>query len=424
MDILRDTTIDFMKYRKFWIWVSFTLVAVGLVSIFSPIKLNLGIDFAGGTQLILKLQDRPQIEELRALVESAGARDVQIQRSGDEAENEVMIRTSIAAGTEEGTAPKVLAALNGKFNAGAQGVDLNQIGSDALIVHLQQSDPLSLGVGSPLAAQEYSKVAKQILAVRKEHKLITSFDQLPGVDAKVIAKLKETTHLGHVAVLSVENVGPQVGSELRKKGLLAVFWSLVGMLVYIWFRFELPYGVGATMATVHDVLVTVGLFTVFGFEWNLTTIAAFLTLIGYSVNDTVVTFDRLRENLRKSRGDALIDVMNRSINQTLSRTILTGGTVILAAGALLFRGGDVLRGFAFVLFVGVIVGTYSSIYVASPFALAWAQRFGTKGRMSVGGAPSVRKPASPAAQSPRAGATSPAKANSKVGKGGKGAAAR
>ncbi|MEO8502918.1 MAG: protein translocase subunit SecF [Acidobacteriota bacterium] len=407
MDILRGTNIDFMKYRKFWVWVSIAMVLVGLVAIFAPIKLNMGIDFKGGTQLTLKFQDRPAIDELRTLAESAGARDVQIQSFGRAEENEVMVRTSVAEGTEEGTAPKVLNALNGKFNAGLAGVDLNQIGTDALITQLQQMDPLALGAGSPTAAQEYDKVSKQILAARKDHHMLTSFDQITGVDARVIAKLKEQTHLGRFAVLSVENVGPQVGSELRKKGLLAVFWSLAGMLVYIWFRFELEYGVGATMATIHDILVTIGLFAIFGFEWNLTTIAAFLTLIGYSVNDTVVTFDRLRENLRKSRGEPLIDSMNKSINQTLSRTILTGGTVILAAGAMLFLGGDVLRGIAFVLFVGVIVGTYSSIYVASPFALAWATRFGQKGKMKSGGV--AGKAVGPSTTSPRPTSTGPAK---------------
>ena len=415
MDILRDTNIDFMKYRKFWIWVSIALVGVGLVSIFSPLKLNLGIDFAGGTQLTLKFPERPAIDDLRKLVESAGAKDVQIQRFGKEEDNEVMVRTAIAEGTEEGTAPKVMAALNGKFNAGAPGVDLNQIGTEALTILLEKADPLGHGVGSPTAAKEYEDIAARILAVRKERGLITSLDQVTGVDAKVLDFLRAQTHVGKFAVLSTENVGPQVGSELRKKGMLAVLWSLVGMLVYIWFRFELQYGVGATMATVHDILVTVGLFTVFGFEWNLTTIAAFLTLIGYSVNDTVVTFDRVRENLRKSRGAPLIDVMNASINQTLSRTILTGGTVILAAGAMLFLGGDVLRGFAFILFVGVIVGTYSSIYVASPFALLWAQRFGERGRMTSGAgaqpAPGRKAVAVTAARPPQ-------------GKGGKAAAGR
>jgi len=402
MDILRDTNIDFMKYRKFWIWVSFALVLVGLVSVFSPLKLNLGIDFAGGTQLTLKFPDRPQIDELRTLVEQAGARDVQIQRFGVEKDNEVMVRTAVAEGTEEGVAPKVIAALNAKLNGGAQGVDLNQIGLQALTIFLQRNDPLGRGPGATGAAQEYEEIGKQILAARKAQGIIGSLDQVSaGLDPKVVELLKSQTHTGKFAVLSIENVGPQVGSELRKKALLAVLWSLVGMLVYIWFRFELQYGVGATMATVHDVLVTVGLFTIFGFEWNLTTVAAFLTLIGYSVNDTVVTFDRVRENLRKSRGRPLIDVMNESINQTLSRTILTGGTVILASGAMMLLGGDVLRGFSFILFVGVIVGTYSSIYVASPFALLWAQRFGERGRMVSAPAGAAKKP-SPAAARPAA----------------------
>ncbi len=394
MDILRDTNIDFMKYRKFWIWVSITLVLVGLVSVFSPLKLNLGIDFAGGTQLTLKFPEQPKIDELRQLVEQAGARDVQIQRFGAVKDNEVMVRTATAEGTEEGVAPKVIAALNTKLNAGAQGLDLNQVGNEALTIFLQKNDPLGRGPGATGAAQEYEAIAAQILAARKVQGIITNLDQVTaGLDPKVVELLKSQTHVGKFAVLSTENVGPQVGSELRKKGLLAVMWSLIGMLVYIWFRFELQYGVGATMATVHDILVTVGLFTVFGFEWNLTTVAAFLTLIGYSVNDTVVTFDRVRENLRKSRGRPLIEVMNESINQTLSRTILTGGTVILAAGAMLVLGGDVLRGFAFILFVGVIVGTYSSIYVASPFALLWAQRFGERGRMTSGPGAAAKKPA-------------------------------
>ena len=160
--------------------------------------------------------------------------------------------------------------------------------------------------------------------------------------------------------------------------------SLIGMLVYIWVRFELRFGIGAIMACVHDVLVTLGLFALAGFEFNLTTIAAFLTLIGYSVNDTVVIFDRIRENMRKTRRKPLIEIMNESINQTLSRTILTGGSTLLVLGALLWLGGDVIRGFAFVMLVGILVGTYSSIYVASPFALLWEKWFGSGGRARAG----------------------------------------
>jgi preprotein translocase subunit SecF len=152
------------------------------------------------------------------------------------------------------------------------------------------------------------------------------------------------------------------------------------MLAYIWYRFELRFGIGALIAVTHDVVIVLGLFALGGFEFNLTTIAGFLTLVGYSVNDSVVIFDRIRENMRRSRREPLVEIMNRSLNQTLSRTVLTSGTTLLAVGCLFFLGGDVLRGFGFILTTGVIVGTYSSVYVASPFALLWEQLAGRKGR--------------------------------------------
>jgi preprotein translocase subunit SecF len=206
--------------------------------------------------------------------------------------------------------------------------------------------------------------------------------RVPGVSPAVISALQQGAYLGNFSVLGVENVGPQIGRELRAQGFWAVLLSLLGMLAYIWFRFELRFAIGAVMASLHDVAVTLGVFTLLGFEFNLTTIAAFLTLVGYSVNDTVVIFDRMRENMRKSRKKPLIELMNDSINETLSRTIMTSGLTFLTVLALLILGGDVLRGFAFVMTIGIIVGTYSSIYVASPFALLWEHLFGPQGRWS------------------------------------------
>jgi preprotein translocase subunit SecF len=183
-----------------------------------------------------------------------------------------------------------------------------------------------------------------------------------------------------LAILSQEYVGPQIAAELRTKGLLAVVLSSLGILVYLWYRFELRFAVGTVVAMAHDVLVTLALYTTLGFEFNLTTIAAFLTLVGYSVNDTVVIFDRVRENLRQHRQERMYEVLNRSLNQTLSRTLLTSGTTMLAAGALLAFGGPALRGFAFIITVGVVVGTYSSVYVASPIVLLWDPWFGHRDR--------------------------------------------
>ncbi|MCP4654948.1 MAG: protein translocase subunit SecF, partial [bacterium] len=172
----------------------------------------------------------------------------------------------------------------------------------------------------------------------------------------------------------------QIGSELTRKGILSVALSLVGMLLYIWYRFELRYGIGALVAVFHDFLITLGLFALVNYEFNLPTIAAFLTLVGYSVNDTVVIFDRVRENRRRDRRAPLVNIMNKSLNQTLSRTILTSGTTLMVVGCLFFLGGEVIRGFAFVLLVGIVVGTYSSIFVASPFALLWERFFGREAR--------------------------------------------
>jgi preprotein translocase subunit SecF len=391
MEILRDTNIDFMKYRKFWVVVSLALVAVGIFMVFFHGKLNVGVDFAGGTQMTIKFRERPQHERLRTLLDQGGVEEATLQGFGAEEENSVILKTRLAQGTDAGSRDLVVAALNRSFNQGQnQGQpgrpDLNQIGVDALATLLFQANPDRLA--PPAAPAQYDKVAQALIAARQESGgLFRSWDEVaraPGVSPAVQQLLRQRTVLGDYAILGVESVGPQIGSELRRQGFWAVALSLLGMLVYIWIRFELRFGVGAIMACVHDVLVTLGLYALAGFEFNLTTVAAFLTLIGYSVNDTVVIFDRIRENMRKNRRMPLIETMNLSINQTLSRTILTGGSTLLVLGALLVWGGDVIRGFAFVMTVGILAGTYSSIYVASPFTLLWEQLFGAEGRLKKG----------------------------------------
>jgi preprotein translocase subunit SecF len=388
MEFLHDTHIDFMKYRRFWIIVSFVLVALGLYTIFGPHKLNLGIDFAGGTQVTLGFRETPELDRIRTLVEQAGMREAVIQRIGKPEENQVFIKTAAAQGTEEGSRERLVAALSKSYNQGRTGIDLNQVGLDGLTQVLVRANPDR--VAPPQAAvSHYSGIAETILRDRRVNNIFKSMDRiarLPGVSPAVVSALQQGTHLGDFSVLGTENVGPQIGKELRSQGFWAVLLSLLGMLCYIWFRFELRFGIGAVMASLHDVAVTLGLFTLLGFEFNLTTIAAFLTLVGYSVNDTVVIFDRMRENMRKSRRKPLIDLMNDSINETLSRTIMTSGLTFLTVLSLFLLGGDVLRGFGFVMTVGIIVGTYSSIYVASPFALLWESLFGPGGKWS-------RKPA-------------------------------
>ncbi len=399
MELLRDTNIDFMKYRKYWIVVSLVVVAIGVFSVFVHGQLNIGIDFAGGTQLNLKFRERPDVDRLRAVLAGTGLGDVQIQRFGVEEDNEVILKTPVLAGTEEGSRERVVQALRQEFSPPTAGrpagkPDVNAIGADALAALLAGRDPDGVGPGA--VESHYLGVAEAILEERREEGIFTSWEQMaavPGVSPRAAAALREAAVLGEFAVVGVENVGPQIGQELQRKGFLAVVLSLLGMMVYIWFRFELRFGIGALMAVLHDVLVTLGLYALSGFEFNLTTIAAFLTLVGYSVNDSVVIFDRIRENMRKSRREPLIAIMNRSLNETLSRTILTGGSTLLALGALLAFGGDVIRGFAFVMFIGILIGTYSSIYIASPFALVWEQLFGKGSRARRAGAATAKSKA-------------------------------
>jgi preprotein translocase subunit SecF len=395
MEILRDTNFDFMKYRRFWLAFSTVVMAVGLVAVFFLGKLNLGIDFAGGTQLTVKFGAAPEFERLRTTLGGAELGDVQIQRFGAVEANEVMIRTPLVEGSEEGNAQKLLASLTAGFAGGvAPERDLNRVGSATVASLLAASDPDGVGVAA--APAHYQAIGERVLAIRKQVGIFTSWDEVAraeGLSPRALEVLKQSTALGRFSVLATENVGPQVGSELRRRGMLAVIGALIGMLVYIWLRFELRFGVGATMASLHDVFITLGIYAWMGYEFNLTTIAAFLTLIGYSVNDTVVTFDRVRENLRRSRGQDMLTLLNKSLNQMLSRTLLTGGTTILAALMLWLFGGEAIKGFAFILLVGIVVGTYSSIYIASPFALLWEQWFGPGGRFRRASESKPRRPA-------------------------------
>jgi preprotein translocase subunit SecF len=181
-------------------------------------------------------------------------------------------------------------------------------------------------------------------------------------------------------IMNVAVVGPTVGKQLEKQAGMAVLWSMLGMLVYLWFRFQLIYGVAAVVACFHDTLITVGAFALTDREISLTVIAAILTLVGYSMNDTIVVFDRIRENLRISRREPLPVLVNRSINQTLSRTVLTSGLTFLTVLSLYVFGGEVLKGFSFALVVGILIGTYSSIAVAAPMLVAWQEWRAKKGK--------------------------------------------
>jgi preprotein translocase subunit SecF len=187
----------------------------------------------------------------------------------------------------------------------------------------------------------------------------------------VLQVLRDNLSVAPFTILSADVVGPKIGAELRSKAIQATLFALAGMLVYIAFRFEWIYGVAAVLAVFHDTVITIGLFSLFDKEISLTVVAALLTLVGYSMNDTIVVFDRIRENLKVMRRESFANLINLSINQTLSRTVMTSGLTFLTALALWLFGGDVLNGFSFALVVGIIVGTYSSVFIASPILIFW-----------------------------------------------------
>jgi preprotein translocase subunit SecF len=289
------------------------------------------------------------------------------------------------------------AVLTDTFGQPASGkLDLNNTSVEELANRLR--DPLARA-GVAMSEQQLQTLASGILGEINTHHsgLITNFDDLrsvPGMNSGIMNTLKQECYLAPFHVVSAQMVGPKVGAKLRQKALFATLYALAGMLVYIAFRFEWIYGLGAVIACFHDTLITIGLFSLFNKEISMTVIAALLTLVGYSMNDTIVIFDRIRENLKFSRKEPLEAVMNRAVNQTLSRTVMTSGLTFLTVIALFIWGGPVLGGFSFALVCGIIVGTYSSVFVASPIVLFWHNYADARRKPAPGSGQGTPKPPS------------------------------
>ncbi len=323
MQIFKNPNFNFLKYRWYALTLSWIVIIAGIVTVATK-GLPEGIEFQGGTSVILHFDKMPSVDQVRSALDRyfpGGGGNIIVQEYGPKTSQQIMVRVP-------------------------------QVGKEA---------------GTQLRA---------------------------AADA-VEAALKKA-NLGNFRNDGTEVVGPSVGQDLKRKGLLATGLSLAGILVYIAFRFQLSFAVGAIVASVHDLLITMAFLAFFQYDLTLNIIAAVLTLTGYSMNDTIVIFDRVRENLRGMRRDNIGDVVNTAVNQTLNRTIITGGTTLLSVVALFLFGGEVLRGFAFTMIVGVITGTYSSVFIAAAIVTFWNK--GAARAKAVVGAPT---PTAPVARSPQ-----------------------
>ena len=384
MEFFHNPNIDFLG--KKWYFLAFSLVfsVAGVLSMLFWHGIPLGIDFRGGTLVEVKFAQPPDDNVIRAAMDRAGLHHARIQRYGPLANNEVLIDLSLQETSEQALdqgKAQIINALETNAPAGRQ--DLNNSSSLTISNYLLEKDPLRAGTD---AKQRYDAVAQAIVNYRDNVKggVLHSFDELRGVaDPAVVASLQDGFFLSNFGVRNVNIVGPQVGQQLRRQAFLAAVYSLAGMLVYLAFRFEWIYGVAAVVTVFHDTLITVGAFSLMNKEISLTVIAAILTLIGYSNNDTIVVFDRIRENLKLMRREKLSDIVNRSINQTLSRTILTAGLTFLTVLALYLFGGEVLHGFSFALVIGILIGTYSSIAIAAPILVAYQDWRSSRGKTPV-----------------------------------------
>lgn len=381
MEFFREPNIDFLG--KKWYFLAFSLLfsVAGVLSMLFWHGIPLGVDFRGGTLVYVKFSHTPDDNAIRAAMDRAGLHNARIQRYGQIANNEVLIDLAEQETSEQALDRGKLQIINAlESNAPPGKQDLNNASVLTLTNYLMEKDPLRAGTD---ANQRYAAQAQAIVNVRDKVKggVLGSMDDLKGaVDPAVVASLSDGFYLSDFGVRNVEIVGPQVGHQLQTQAKLAVLYSLLGMLVYLAFRFEWIYGVAAVITVFHDTLITLGAFSLTNKSISLTVIAAILTLVGYSNNDTIVVFDRIRENLKLMRREKLADIVNRAINQTLSRTILTAGLTFLTVLALYLFGGEVLHGFSFALVIGILIGTYSSIAIAAPILVAYQDWKSNRGR--------------------------------------------
>jgi preprotein translocase subunit SecF len=380
MRILKHkTNIDFIGKRKIAIFVS-TLINLAILVGIATFGFNLGVDFAGGTVVEVRFDHPVSDNEVRKRAEEGGLHDVTVQGIGAEDENTFLLRLGGVTQLNEEGADKAKAAINSLGTMRNVYVDLangiiNFRSANALTPDAIKKAVVDSGTG----VQEVRELP-EVQGGGFDYQVVAS-----GLADKVYAALNKGLTKPDFQERRVDYVGPQVGKQLRNKGLAALLYAMVAILIYVAFRFDFKFGPGALLAMLHDVVMVAGFYLVSRREFNLTAIAALLTIIGYSVNDTIVIYDRIREDMGKYKGKPLADVINIAINDTLARTILTSFVTALSLVGLLIFGVGEIWDFAMAMLVGIIVGTYSSVYIASPLTIWLDERAAARESRSKGG---------------------------------------
>jgi preprotein translocase subunit SecF len=372
MQIFHNLNIDWLGKRKIFYVVSISLFLIGLISVIVR-GFHYGIDFKGGTEIVMQFQKPVNISQVRKYVENIGLGTVELKTFGSE--TGVLLRTELQ-NIPRNIFPKILTNMDQVIQTVAPGVPYKITDSTASSVTYSFANPDTANE----MVEKLSEAGYQTGKVSEEPsntQVVVNVSIAEWIKDNLRQKMPDNSF----KILKEDHVGPKVGNELKTQALLAVFISLLGILIYLAFRFKFIFSAGAVLALFHDTLITLGLYAALygvipglNLEIDLTVVGAFLTLIGYSVNDTVIVFDRIRENMKIHKNMPLKEEINMSINRTMSRTILTAGTVLLAVFVLLIFGGEVLRAFSFTLFFGTIIGTYSSIFVASALVYEYAER--------------------------------------------------
>jgi preprotein translocase subunit SecF len=394
MELFRDTKFDFLGHKWPFIIATFVLTALGVGSLIMKGGPRYGIDFQGGTLLYVKFAEKPSEEAVRAALAKKIPGEISVVAV--QGTNELMIQTELRSDKElQSTRQTIEDTLAELFGASKEKPDFAR--SSSAVIYERLLLPLQRG-GVFVDDADLRKLAVGMADFRDKQRggIVSNLADLkavPGMTDPILKIVQQEFTPGKYQVRNTEVVGPKVGAELRNKAVLATLYALAGMLIYVGLRFEFVYGIAAVIAVFHDTIMTVGLFSIFDKEISLTVVAAILTLVGYSMNDTIVVFDRIRENLQGGRRANMTEIVNRSINETLSRTAMTSGLTFLTALALWLFGGPVLNGFAFALVVGILVGTYSSVFVASPILVAWQNRQAGNQNRSGGVNATVAKPA-------------------------------